>query len=76
MFIGCFSISEVDLETREYILGNVSASTYLIAFQHVWQDVNNLEYFEEFMKRKAMNHELKEMDHIDTGPNYHLVMWR
>jgi len=76
LFIGCFSISEVDIETREEILWNIDAKTYLIAFQHVWQDVNNTEWFADFVKRKAMNHELKVMDHMDSGPNYHLVMWR
>lgn len=76
LFVACFSLSEVDVDTREYILDNVSATTYLFAFQHVWEGLNNTEWFMEFVDRKKMNHELREMDHMESGPNYHLVMWR
>lgn len=76
LFIGCFSISEVGLEKRDEIFDGINADAYLFAFQHVWEDVNNEEWFMDFVENMDMHHTLRWMDHMESGPNYHLVMWK
>lgn len=76
LFVGCFSVSEVDLEMRAKITDAIEAKFYLFAFQHVWENINNENWFMEFVEEHNMRHTLRWMDHMEAGPNYHLVMWR
>lgn len=75
LFIGCFSISETSLPFRERIFDAIHTDAYMLVFQHVWEGINNDDYFYDFVERKSMNYELKPMTHMESGPNYHLVMW-
>ena len=51
LFIGCYSISEAPAEIRESVLGPRHRS-FLMVIQPSWEDVNNNEYFDNFMQER------------------------
>ncbi len=53
LLIGLWSLSECPIELRNEILDKVNANYYLIAFQHRFEDIDNMQYFKDFAEKKA-----------------------
>jgi hypothetical protein len=72
IFIGTWSISESNLETRNLIFNNVTNfSSYLIAFQLNFGELNNLDFFENF-KNQFPNLKWSQYEINHLPGNYYL----
>ena len=65
LFIATWSLSETDLKTRNLFDENIlkNFDYYLIAFQPVFNEIDNLNYFKDFMLvNNNINWQLKEIE--------------
>ena len=65
LFIATWSLSETDLKTRNLLDENIlkNFDYYLIAFQPVFNEIDNLNYFKDFMLvNNNINWQLKEIE--------------
>jgi len=65
LFIATWSLSEADLKTRNLLDENIlkNFDYYLIAFQPVFNEIDNLNYFKNFMQiNNNINWQLKEIE--------------
>jgi hypothetical protein len=72
LIIGCWSLSESPISLREDVLKYLIGSpSFLIAFQSVFEEVNNLRYFEGLSDRyQNMKWSTKHIEHLPN--NYYL----
>lgn len=48
LVVGCWSLSEAPVKTRELFLDAVEPYSYLIAYQPQWKDTDNVAWFDKF----------------------------
>ncbi|WP_148307733.1 hypothetical protein [endosymbiont of unidentified scaly snail isolate Monju] len=77
MFVATWSLSETPLEVREPVLDSlVYFDHILIAFQHQFEDIDNVKYFHGWASAMADTHSF-QVSHIDHLPgNSYLFMSR
>lgn len=72
LFIATWSFSEMPLELREEILNNLKFNYCIIAFQNQFDGIDNLKYFNNFIKKyKNINFDLSPIKHLEG--NYYLI---
>ena len=48
LVVGCYSFSEIPINLRESVLARVKGRSYLFAYQDVFYEVDNYEWFKKF----------------------------
>lgn len=72
MFLATWSLSETPISVRDQVLQRVRRFDYLlVAFQHRFEDIDNLEYFSRWADELGQGEvvELREIDHL-PGNSY------
>lgn len=72
MLIALWSLSEMPLELRQKILDGLKFDYCLIAFQEAFEEINNITYFSNFVKKYPhIKFDLIKIDHLPG--NYYLI---
>ena len=72
LFIATWSFSEMPIELREQLLNYMIFDYCIIAFQEEFDDIDNIDYFNKFMKKyKHINFNIIPIEHLRN--HYYLV---
>jgi len=72
LFIATWSFSEMPIELREQLLNHIIFDYCIISFQEEFDGINNIDYFDQFMKKyKHINFNIIPIEHLRN--HYYLV---
>jgi len=72
LFIATWSFSEMPIELREQLLNHMIFDYCIIAFQEEFDGIDNIDYFDKFMKKyKHINFNIIPIEHLEN--HYYLV---